>query len=226
MASTFFQPTQAMAFGKLEEANTKLTTYSLPPIIFVPPGFSPLVSEFGRGNIKEKMVNPLLVQFCHPQLWVEAVTSYNNNGEAGTISANDYIKGDSSFFFFRPLAEGTSLSIGSKEVIKEFLLKSLSQKGDPVETFKLVSVKQGNKGVDGQVRGLIHSIYITVYKAKLNNFKLRQIDNFASMKCMQEYLTAEIAYTINTEAGFLIGRKGVVSLTSVGPFIQGLVKQI
>jgi hypothetical protein len=41
------------------------------------------------------------------------------------------------------------------------------------------------------------------------------------MKCLQEYLTAEIAYTINTEAGFLIGRKGVVSLTSVGPFIQG-----
>jgi hypothetical protein len=27
------------------------------------------------------MVNPLLIQFCHPQLWVEAVTSYNNNGE-------------------------------------------------------------------------------------------------------------------------------------------------
>lgn len=38
-------------------------------------------------------MNPLLVQFAHPQLWVEAVTSFNNNGEAGTISANDYIKG-------------------------------------------------------------------------------------------------------------------------------------
>ena len=151
MAAALFEPKSAMAFGKLEDANTKLTTYNLPPIIFVPPGFSPLVSEFGRGNIKEKMVNPLLVQFCHPQLWVEAVTSYNNNGEAGTISANDYIKGDSSFFFFRPLAEGTTLTVGSKEVIKEFLLKSLSQKGDPVETFKLVSLKQGNKGVDGQV---------------------------------------------------------------------------
>ena len=151
MSAALFQPTPAMAFGKLEEANNKLTTYGLPPIIFVPPGFSPLVSEFGRGNIKEKMVNPLLVQFCHPQLWVEAVTSYNNNGEAGTISANDYIKADSSFFFFRPLAEGTTLTIASKDVIKEFLLKSLSQKGDPVETFKLVSLKQGNRGVDGQV---------------------------------------------------------------------------
>jgi hypothetical protein len=168
---------------KLEEANTKLTTYNLPPIIFVPPGFSPLVSEFGRGNIKEKMVNPLLVQFCHPQLWVEAVTSYNNNGEAGTISANDYIKGDSSFFFFRPLAEGTSLSIGSKEVIKEFLLKSLSQKGDPVETFKLVSVKQGNKGVDGQVSSF-HAWFQFITQASLDNAYIHRIDNFISMNCL------------------------------------------
>lgn len=162
MAATLAKPNPAMAFGKLEDANNKLTTYGLPPIIFVPPGFSPLVSEFGRGNIKEKMVNPLLVQFCHPQLWVEAVTSYNNNGEAGTISANDYIKGDSSFFFFRPLAEGTTLSITSKEIIKDFLLKSLSQKGDPVETFKLLSVKQGNKGVDGQVTKVSTSYCIDV----------------------------------------------------------------
>ena len=68
-------------------------SYGLPPIIFVPPGFSPLVSEFGRGNIREKMTNPILIQFCHPQLWVVATTTVNNNGEAGTISANDYIKG-------------------------------------------------------------------------------------------------------------------------------------
>eukprot|EP00596_Hydrurales_sp_CCMP1899_P001037 CAMPEP_0119037702 /NCGR_PEP_ID=MMETSP1177-20130426/6196_1 /TAXON_ID=2985 /ORGANISM="Ochromonas sp, Strain CCMP1899" /LENGTH=292 /DNA_ID=CAMNT_0006999321 /DNA_START=148 /DNA_END=1026 /DNA_ORIENTATION=- len=188
LMASMIKPEPAFAFGKLEDANTKLGLYELPPIIFVPPGFSPLVSEFGRGNIREKMTNPLLIQFCHPQLWVEAVTSYNLNGEAGTISANDYIKGDSAFFYFRPLAEGQILSVNSKDLIKEFILKSLSQKGDPVETFKIVSVKQGNKGVDGQ-----------------------------------EYITAEINYTINTEAGFLIGRKGIASLTSVGPFIQGLV---
>lgn len=151
LMASMIKPEPAFAFGKLEDANTKLGLYELPPIIFVPPGFSPLVSEFGRGNIREKMTNPLLIQFCHPQLWVEAVTSYNLNGEAGTISANDYIKGDSAFFYFRPLAEGQVLSVNSKDLIKEFILKSLSQKGDPVETFKIVSVKQGNKGVDGQV---------------------------------------------------------------------------
>ncbi len=39
----------------------------------------------------------------------------------------------------------------------------------------------------------------------------------------QPYYLADIVYTINTEAGFLIGRKGVASLTTVGPYIQGLV---
>jgi hypothetical protein len=77
----------------LENANGKLSEYSLPPMLFVPPGFSPLVSEIGRGNIKEKMTNPLVVQFAHPNNWVVQKTSVNVNGEAGTISANDYIKG-------------------------------------------------------------------------------------------------------------------------------------
>lgn len=39
----------------------------------------------------------------------------------------------------------------------------------------------------------------------------------------QQYLLVDISYQLNTEAGFLIGRKGVVSLTSVGPQVQGLV---
>lgn len=77
--------------GQLEDANYKLTSYGLPPILFVPPGFSPLVSEFGRGNFKEAITNPILVQFCRPQLWVVATTNVNNNGEAGTISANGNI---------------------------------------------------------------------------------------------------------------------------------------
>lgn len=39
----------------------------------------------------------------------------------------------------------------NEQLVKNFILKSLSQKGDPVETFKLLSLKQGVKGVDGQV---------------------------------------------------------------------------
>ena len=91
------------------------------------------------------MVNPILIQFCHPGLWVEATTTINNNGEAGTVSANDYIKGDSAFFFNQPLKSGESLGEGSKDLVKSFLTASLSQKGDPVEVFK-VRVVGGDRG--------------------------------------------------------------------------------
>lgn len=72
----------------LSEANTKLAEYGFPPILFVPSGFSPVVSEFGRGGLTTEMKNPILVQFASPNLWVVQKTSVNNNGEAGTISTN------------------------------------------------------------------------------------------------------------------------------------------
>ena len=42
-----FLPQPASA-AKLSACNEVLTGYGLPPILFVPPGFSPIVSEFGR----------------------------------------------------------------------------------------------------------------------------------------------------------------------------------
>ena len=134
------------------------------------------------------MTNPILVQFAHPGLWIESLTTVNTNGEAGTVSANDYIKGDSAFFYNQPLKESESLNEGAKELVGNFIKKSLSQKGDPLETFKVTALKKGPVGADGQ-----------------------------------PYYIADIAYTLNTEAGFLIGRKGIVSLTSVGPFVQALI---
>ena len=172
--------------GVLEDCNTKLSNYGLPPIVFVPPGFTPLVAEIGRGSAKEAMSNPIVVQFAHPRLWVEATTTVNNNGEAGTISANDYIKGDSAFFF--TLQSQDKVSIDNKALIQKFILKSLSQKGDVLDSFKIEKVQQGPKGINGQ-----------------------------------EYVLADISYTLNTEAGFFIDRKGVVSITSVGNYVQGLV---
>ena len=69
-SAALLRPAPAFA-GRLENVNEKLTGYGLPPILFVPPGFMPLVSEYGRGNIKEAMTNPILIQFSHPALWVE-----------------------------------------------------------------------------------------------------------------------------------------------------------
>ena len=79
--------------GILDDCNTKLNGYGLPPIVYVPSGFTPLVAEIGRGSAKKQIQNPIIVQFAHPGSWVEATTTVNNNGEAGTISANDYMKG-------------------------------------------------------------------------------------------------------------------------------------
>eukprot|EP01036_Dinobryon_divergens_P031959 gene31959-41456_t len=156
----------------LEDVNTKLAGYGLPPILFTPPGFTNLVSEFGRGNIREQMTNPLLVQFAHPSLWVVQKTSVNNNGEAGTISANDYIKGDSAFFFVWQTARSVDLiqAAEKKPIIRDFILK----------------VKRGSDDAP--------------------------------------YYIVDFGYELNTEAGFLIERRGVMSLTAVGKDqLQGLV---
>jgi len=172
--------------GALDDCNTRLSNFGLPPIVFVPPGFTPLVSVIGRGSAKEAMTNPVVVQFAHPGLWVEATTTINNNGEAGTISANDYIKGDSAFYYTLPSSE--KVTVDNKALIQKFILKSLTQKGDVLDSFKVDKITQGSKGINGQ-----------------------------------EYIIADISYTLNTEAGFFIDRKGYVSLTSVGNYIQGLV---
>jgi hypothetical protein len=116
-------PKVATAASSLEAANNKLSSYGFPPLLYEPPGFSTIVSEYGRGNIREQMSNPILVQFSYPNLWVTATTSVNNNGEAGTISAGDYIKGDSAYFYTTTLKEGEVLSESNKDLIKKYIIK-------------------------------------------------------------------------------------------------------
>ena len=185
------KPANAIGGGNLEEVNVKLADYGLPPMLFVPPGFAPVVSEFGRGNAKDVIPkNPIVVQFSAPKLWVVEKTTVNNNGESGKIAANDYIKGDSAYLFIVPLSEagGAKLSIDSKQLYQKILLKATNQKGDVTEAFKINQIKPGVVGVDGQ-----------------------------------NYFIVDFEYKINTEAGFLISRKGVASLTSVGSDIQALI---
>ena len=178
------KPAVAVGSGGLAEANQKLSEYGLPPMLFVPPGFTPIVSEFGRGSIKEKMNNPVLVQFCHPAVWVQQKTVVNKNGESGTIAANDYMKGDSAAFFS---VQGSSLPTDKKGVAS-LLLKALSQKGDPVDDLVVQKISEITPGGDGQ-----------------------------------KYLNVDYSYKLNTEAGFIIGRKGVCSITSVGSNTQMLL---
>ena len=119
-AMLLLQPRTAHA-GSLEDANTKLQGYGLPPLLFVPPGFQTIVSEYGRGNAKEKIENPIVVQFCAPNLWIAKKTSVNKNGESGTISAGDYAKGDSAFLFTEPQQAGQSVSVDNKAYLNALI---------------------------------------------------------------------------------------------------------
>lgn len=92
-------------------------------------------------------------------------------------------------------SSSSALSTTSTETIRGYILKALSQKGDPTENLKIFRVVEGAKGVDGT-----------------------------------PYFLVDFAYQLNTEAGFLIGRRGVMSITSVGAsgsgesgYLQGFV---
>ncbi len=99
----------------------------------------------------------------------------------------DYMKGDSAFLYVLPTSD--KLSASNKELVKLFINKSLSQKGDSLESLKIYKIAPGPVGVDGQ-----------------------------------PYLLVDFEYHLVTEAGFLIGRRAVASLTSVGEgYVQGLV---
>lgn len=123
LVSSMGKPESAWAQSSLEAANSKLSGYGFPPVLFVPPGFSVIASEYGRGGLREKMTVPVLVQFAYPSLWVVATTSVNNNGEAGTISAGDYVKGDSAFFHTSMLNNGETLSVNNQDLIKKHIIK-------------------------------------------------------------------------------------------------------
>jgi hypothetical protein len=88
----------------------------------------------------------------------------------------------------KPPASG-ELTVDNKALIQQYVLKALSQKGDPVESLKIYKVAEGAKDADGK-----------------------------------PYLIVDFGYQLNTEAGFLIGRRAILSLTAKGEGqLQGLV---
>ena len=178
----------ANAIGGLTDANNKLANYGLPPIVFVPPGFRPLVSEYGRGNNEKKMVNPILVQFSHPDTWVAQTTSVNNNGESGTVGANDYIKGDSANLFEYKLKSGESPSTSSKNLYQNIIEAALGRKGDVLESVKVLQVDALPPGLKGE-----------------------------------KYFRTYFSYSLNTEAGFLIARQGIMSTVEINGFAENII---
>lgn len=76
----------------------ELFSYGLPPLSNVPDGFSALTEIYGKSGDR----SPLLVSFGFPLDWVVTLPSQDVNGEAGTIQAGEYAKGDTATFFIVP----------------------------------------------------------------------------------------------------------------------------
>ena len=144
------------------------------------------------------MKNPIIVQFSHPSLWIEAKTSVNNNGEAGTISANDYVKGDSAFLFVRPLGKQAASLLSTLCInfsglmcfIPLSLLSCSTEKGqtlsetsqDIINTFVAKSLSQKGDPID---------------QMKIGKIRKGATDPSTG----QQYFLVDISYQLNTEAG-------------------------
>merc|ERR1719331_668976 len=125
--------------------NKLLSSFGFSPLK-VPSGFSPLVQYIGTAppaNIdgtkqKERAFSStLLVRFVFPSGWLVETPSITENGEAGNIGANNYIKGDSANFAALPLPQGESLASLKKEFFKGWLSSQMSN-----DVFEDVKVKK------------------------------------------------------------------------------------
>jgi hypothetical protein len=137
-----------------KEVNKLLSSYGFSPLK-VPSGFSPLVQYIGTAppanldgiKVKGRGFNAcLLVRFLYPFGWLVESPSITENGEAGNIGANNYVKGDSANFAAAPLPAGSTLADLNKEYYKQWLSSQMS--GDVYEDVKVKKVNLV-KQVDG-----------------------------------------------------------------------------
>jgi len=127
--------------------NKLLTSQGFSPMK-VPSGYSPLVQYIGSAppaNIdgsKSKsraFSSTLLVRFLYPTGWLVESPSIDENGEAGNIGANNYVKGDSANFAAVQLPKDEKLTTLPKEFWKGWLSSQMST--DVFEDIKVKKLK-------------------------------------------------------------------------------------
>ena len=100
---------------------------------------------------------------------------------------------------------------------------ALSQKGDPVESFKVLSVRSTTDQATGRGYYEADIRYTYIYK-RIHVYSIYVIMLYTvRVYRLHMYIRVSIrvySYALNTQAGFLVDRKGVASITSVGPNIQ------
>jgi len=107
------------------------------------------VGKAGAANIDGqktrgfKLDSPLLVAFNYPGTWVTALPTVSTNGESGTVSAGNYIKGDSATFVAVPVSSKDAASV-PKAVLAESVVTSAT--GDVYQDVKVSKVVPGENG--------------------------------------------------------------------------------
>merc|ERR1719424_247515 len=137
----------AMPKGE-KEVNKLLSNLGKPPLKGQN-GFSPLAAYIGTAtpaNIDGQKVkdrafsNTLLVRFLYPSGWLVEVPSVTDNGEAGNIGANNYVKGDGANFAALPYTGGSISALEKdKEFFKIFLSSQMSK--DVYEDIKIKKIR-------------------------------------------------------------------------------------
>lgn len=131
-----------------------LVQQGFPPLPVVN-GLSPLVQYIGAAppaNIdgaktKERaFTSTLLVKFLYPTGWLVETPTITENGEAGKIAANNYLKGDFADFVAVKLPAGKTLGTVDKEYLKGFLSSQMTS--DVFEDMKVKKVTR-TKAPDG-----------------------------------------------------------------------------
>jgi hypothetical protein len=113
-------------------------------------GLSPLVQYIGAAppaNIdgsKSKdraFKSTLLVKFLYPSGWLVETPTITENGEAGKIAANNYLKGDFADFVAARMPAGKTLDTVDKEFYKGFLSSQMT-----ADVFEDVKVRRQSSG--------------------------------------------------------------------------------
>jgi hypothetical protein len=152
------------------DINNFLKTQGLPPLT-VGKDLSALVGYIGTANpanidgSKTKgraFGGTLLVRFVYPSGWLPQTPSITENGEAGNLGANNYIKGDSANFAAIPLPKGGSIADVSKDLIKELLIAQMSN--DVYEDVKVKKLKQVTQA-DGTETAVVDFTYTLLTRA-------------------------------------------------------------
>jgi len=138
-----------------KDCNNQLAAYGLPQMEKVPGGFKPLLIPVGgtvganidgskvvesigslltKGGLKRG--ERVLLNFVYPSAWIVSVPTSTGNGESGTVSANNYVKGDSAVVCALPLEEDEDIESQDKTYFQDLMTQAVP--ANLWQNFKLV----------------------------------------------------------------------------------------